>query len=155
MKKQLLFSLAACASLMVGSALANNDPTANVKASLKEPNPYADYHPAMASTAEKPLMWAWQKQNAKKLAEETSDAKLDAFLASDAAADALLAQVKEAYKSDPIVMIQIASVTQRAQVSSKEVLARWVAALRRAKASAKDNYRWAFYRDQLTLCGER
>ncbi len=119
----------------------------------KDPNPYADYEPAMKSTDEKPLLSFWQVKNAKKVAEATTTAKLDAFLASDAAADALLAQVKEAYKSNPIVMIQIASVTQRAQVSSKEALARWIAALKRAKASAKDNYRWGFYRDQLALCG--
>ncbi len=172
MKKQMLLVSTLCATLAIVSAcktqsnnqkvvkaatppapVVNNDPVANVKPAAKDPNRFSDYGLAMTSTAENPLLSKWQVQHAKEIAAATTDAKLDAFLASDAAADALLAKVKEAYKSDPIAMIQIASVTQRAQVSSKEALARWIAALKRAQQKAPDQYRKTFYRDQLILCG--
>ncbi len=151
MNKQILLVSALCAGLSFVSACT----TAPVKVEEKDPNPYSDYEVAIAHTKERPLLSFWQVEHAKEIAAATTDAKLDAFLASDAAADALLAQVKEAYKSQPIPMIQIASVTQRAQVSSKEVRARWIAALKRAQKSAPDAYRYDFYRDQLILCGAK
>ncbi len=158
MNKHILLASALCMGLVFASAPVcadNNDPVANVKIEAKDPNPFSDYGAAMAHTTEKPLLSFWQVEHAKEIAEATTDAKLDAFLASDAAADALLAQVKEAYQSDPIPMIQIASTTQRALVSSPESLARWVAALKRAQKAAPDAYRRDFYRDQLVLCGEK
>ncbi len=156
MNKQILLVSALCAGLAFAPSPVRADaidPVANVKIEAKDPNPFADYGPAMASTKEHPLLSFWQVAHAKEIAEATTDAKLDAFLACDKAADGLLAQVKEAYKSEPIPMIQIASVTQRAQVSSKETLARWVAALKRAQKAAPDAYRRDFFRDQLALCG--
>jgi len=98
----------------------------------------------------------WQNANDAKLAEATKPEALKAFVASDAAADALLAQVKGAYATDPVVMTQVGCVTQcvlcRKWPQAPAGRKVWVAALERRIDSAKDDYVKTFCRQQLWLC---
>jgi len=122
-----------------------------------DPNPFSDYGPGMKHTKEIPLGSYWQQDNKAKIAEATKVETLAAFVATPAAADALLAKVGPAYTTDPVVLTQIGAVTQLVMCpkcdkapASRKV---WVAALERALKNAKDDYRKAFYADQLRWCG--
>jgi len=103
-----------------------------------------------------PTAVAWQNANEAKIAAATKPEVLKAFVASDAAADALLAQVKGAYASDPVVMTQIGCVTQLVMCPKcpKATACRkvWVAALERRMASTSDDYVKTFCQQQLWLC---
>ena len=122
-----------------------------------DPNAFADYGPAMRHTKEIPLGSYWQQENKAKIAEATKRETLAAFVASPAAADALLAKVGPAYTTDPVVLTQIGAVSQLVMCPkcAKAPACRklWVAALERALKGAKDDYRKAFYADQLRWCG--
>ena len=100
-----------------------------------------------------PTAVAWQNANEAMIADATNPETLRAFVASDAAADALLAQLKGAYRTDPFVMTQIGGVTQQV-LSPKAPACRktWVAALERRIASSDDDYVKTFCRQQLWLC---
>ena len=88
---------------------------------------------------------------------------LAGFVADAESADALLAQLKGAYETDPIVMTQIAAVTQWVMLpdpcflffwkpcpsTGREV---WKQALERKVSSAMDDYVRTFCRQQLELC---
>ena len=78
---------------------------------------------------------------------------------SPAAADALLAQIGVAYSGDPLVLTQIAGVSQLVMCPKcpKAPAYRkvWVAALERARDAAKDDYVKTFCRQQLWWCGYR
>ena len=71
-----------------------------------------DMKPSAAATADAPTAAEWQVTNAALLAEATADEKLAAFVADAAAADALLAQVKGEYKTDPVAAFQVGAVSQ-------------------------------------------
>ena len=98
----------------------------------------------------------WQRTNDAELKAATTPAALAKFVESDAAADALLAQIGPAYKGDPLVLTQIAGVTQlvmcpkcdRAPTRRKV----WVAALERARDGTKDGYVRTFCTQQLDIC---
>ena len=128
-----------------------------------DPNPYADYGPAMQSTAEKPLAATWSRENDAAIAAATKESVLAGFVSDAASADALLAQLKGAYETDPIVMTQIAAVTQwvmlpdpfflffwKAFPSSGRVV--WREALERRISTAMDDYVRTFCTQQLELC---
>ena len=131
-----------------------------------DPNPFADYGPAMKTTAAQPLGSYWQQEHAAEIAAATTPEALGVYLASPEAASALLAKVGPAYTSDPMDLTRIAAVTQlvmapegasktasvRQQAAPREL---WVAALERALGTAPDEYRRAFFTDQLRWCGER
>ena len=98
----------------------------------------------------------WQGKNDAALKAATTPAALAKFAESDAAADALLAQIGPAYKGDPLVLTQIAGVTQLVMCPAcDKAPARrkvWVAALERARDGAKDDYVRTFCRQQLDIC---
>ena len=98
----------------------------------------------------------WQRKNDAALKAATSPAALAKFVESDASADALLAQIGPAYRGDPLVLTQIAGVTQLVMCPAcDKATARrkvWIAALERARDGAKDGYVRTFCRQQLDIC---
>ena len=130
-----------------------------------DPNPFASYGPAMVSTAENKLAVNWSKENDAKIAAATDDAVLAGFVADDAAADALLSRIGPAYTSDPLVLTQIAAVTQYVmrpgswwdwllfwEPSVTSQRATWVSALERRAAMPGSAYVHTFCEQQLYLC---
>ena len=103
-----------------------------------------------------PTSVEWQNANDARLKAATAPEALRKFVASDAAADALLAQIGPAYRGDPLVLTQIACVTQLVMCPKcdKAPACRrlWVAALERAQAKTDDDYVRTFCRQQLDLC---
>ena len=148
--KKLVFALSVLA-FAAGCATVSQNPD--------ELFPYNDYVKAMEPQAGNPMAAEWQEQNAALIAAETSPAALKQYVASREAADALLAQVKEAYASDPMTLTKIAAVTQLVMCpkcqKAPACRAIWVAALENALVNAKDAYRIQFFRDQLRWCGNR
>ena len=85
-------------------------------------------------------------------------------MAGEATAVALLAQIKGAYASDPLVLTQIAAVTQWVMLpdpwycllwdgphaAGRKV---WTAALQKTIDGSGDEYVRIFCRQQLDLCG--
>ena len=128
-----------------------------------DPNPFAGYGPAMKSTAEHPLAVNWSQANDAAIAAATSDAALAAVVVDETSAAALLKQIKPAYATDPLVLTQVAAVTQWVMLpdpwyclfwdgehaSGRKV---WVAALESLKASTSDGYVKTFCQQQLDLC---
>jgi len=117
---------------------------------------YADYGKAMAQTKGYQMAYEWQQKDPKAIAEATKPEVLAAFVKSDAAADALLAKIGTSYDGDPIILTQIAAVTQLVMCPKcpKAPACRkvWVAALERARAQADDGYIRTFCDQQLRLC---
>ena len=115
-----------------------------------------DIRPDAAQAGAAPTAVEWQNKNDAALAAATRPEVLAKFVATPAAADALLAQVGPAYAGDPLVLTQIAAVPQLVMCPKcdKAPAARkvWVAALKKAVASAKDDYVRTFCRQQLDLC---
>ena len=115
-----------------------------------------DIRPDAAQAGAAPTAVEWQNRNDAALAAATRPEVLAKFVATPAAAEALLAQVGPAYAGDPLVLTQIAAVTQLVMCPrcDKAPAARkvWVAALEKAVASAKDDYVRTFCRQQLDLC---
>ena len=147
--KNLIFA----AVVMVGAGLVAADP-----------NPYASYSTAMATDKSSPSAAEWHNANQAALAKATSESALAAFVEDAASARALLAQVKPAYATDPMVAAQIAAVSQYVMDaepswwafwswfgdSPREI---WTAALLEAARTADDAYRAEFFLDQLRWCG--
>ena len=103
-----------------------------------------------------PTSVEWQNANDARLKSATTPETLAKFVASDAAADALLARIGPAYRGDPLVLTQIGCVTQLVMCPKcDKAPARrklWIAALERARANATDDYVKTFCRQQLDLC---
>lgn len=117
---------------------------------------YADYGPAMKHVDGYEMAYEWQRRDPKAVADATRRETLAAFVASDAAADALLARIGTSYDGDPVALTQIAAVTQLVMCPKcPNAPARrkiWVAALERARSSADDGYVRTFCDQQLRLC---
>ena len=98
----------------------------------------------------------WQRTNDAALKAAATPAALAKFVESDSAADALLAQIGPAYKGDPLVLTQIAGVTQlvmRPKCDKAPTRRKvWVAALERARDGTKDGYVRTFCTQQLDIC---
>ncbi len=121
-----------------------------------------DIRPA-ASNSKVPTGVEWENANDAKLAAETAPEKLAAFVADDASAKALLAQVKPAYATDSLVARQIAAVSQWVMLpdawyclfwdgeheAGRKV---WVEALLTRAETASDDYVKEFCLDQLRWC---
>ena len=149
MKKIVMIGLAAVSGMAVAA----------------DPNPFADYTSGMASDKSHPMAVEWQNANNAALVKETSDETLAGFVKDAASARALLAQVKPAYETDPMVSAQIAAVSQYVMREgepswwafwswfSDSPRRVWTAALLEAAASAPDAYRAECYLDQLRWCG--
>ena len=69
-----------------------------------------DIKPEVGKAAEAPTGAEWHDANERKLAEETCDAALAAIVADPRSAKALLAKVKGASRTDPMVASKIAAV---------------------------------------------
>lgn len=163
-----LFAVALVAGLMAGCAQLGDATSASRPAEkkeltepemvqLKDPNPFANYGPAMASTKGLPMAYEWQKANDAAIAQALEPKALAPYLESDVVAGKLLAQVKGAYASDPVVLTQIATISQRVMCptcpKAPKNRARWTAALLAAAKDAPDAYRTMFFLDQLRWCG--
>lgn len=123
-----------------------------------DPNPFADYGKGMASDKDLPMAVEWHNQTAATLAKETEFESLVQYVMLPKNADDLLAQVKEAYKTDPMVATKIAGVSQIVMSPrwNKAPAAReiWTCALLGAAEKAPDEYRKMFFLDQLRWCGK-
>lgn len=156
--KKLLFAVAvlACAALHAASPAANaaKDPAA----------PFDNYDPAMESTAEHPLAVVWQDAHADELKAALTDETLAGFVADATAAEALLAKIRPAYGTDPLVAVQIAAVSQWVMLpdpwyclfwDGEHAAGRkvWVNALMDRIEGTADSYVKEFCLDQLRWCG--
>jgi len=142
--------LAGCATEKVGfvpsdGALKPSDPKA-----------YASYGPAMKHVDGYQMAYEWQTANPELVKEATKPDVLAKFVENDASADAILAKIGTAYDGDPVVLTQIAAVTQLVMCPKcdKAPAARkiWVAALKRSASKTKDGYVRTFCAQQLRLC---
>lgn len=135
-------------------------------AGAADPNKYADYGAAMAPNKTYPMAVEWHAANRAAIEAETADGKLAVFVADSDSAKALLAKVKPAYDTDPMVAAQVAAVSQyvmRTEPSWWEFWAWfsdsdrdvWTAALLEAAADAKDAYCKMLFLDQLRWCGRQ
>lgn len=161
MKKIHLSLLAMVASIAVYAQDANN-PVKPIK--VDDPTaPYHNYGPAMESSPGKPLTSAWQKSQRKAIDVATCDAALAAFVADSASAEALLAKVKGAYATDPLVLTQIAAVSQWVMLPDAwynllwdgphaEGRKVWAKALIGKSSSSCDEYVRLLCLDQLRWC---
>ena len=103
-----------------------------------------------------PTCVEWQNDHDAELGKAVSAESLDAALASDAAADELLAKVAGAYDTDPLVATKVAAATARAMEPGGKAKRRtWAGALLRAASAATDGYRAVFFLEQLRWCGFR
>ena len=102
------------------------------------------------------MAYEWQQTNPKLVADATRKEVLAKFVASDAAADALLAKIGTSYDGDPIALTQIAAVTQLVMCpkcpKAPKCRQLWVAALKRARANTDDGYVRTFCDQQLRIC---
>ena len=126
-------------------------------------NPYSDYKSGMASDKNFPMAVEWHDSNREAIESGTSKATLAAFLADESSAKALLAQVKGAYDTDPMVAVQVAAASQYAMNAdpswwefwrwfSDSPRRIWTKALIAEAAEATDSYRAEFCLDQLRWC---
>ena len=128
------------------------------KPELEKPNPgaYSGYGNAMAHCDGCQMAYEWQQANPKLVADATRKEALAKFVASEAAADALLAKIGTSYDGDPVVLTQIAAVTQLVMCpkcpKAKQCRALWVAALKRARSNTDDGYVRTFCDQQLRIC---
>ena len=123
-----------------------------------DPNPFANYEDGMASDVKLPMAVEWHNQVADGLAKETSFETLQQYVMLPKNADDLLAQVKSAYETDPMVATKIGCVSQIVMCpkwekapSAREI---WTCALLSAAEKAPDEYRKLFFLDQLRWCGK-
>jgi len=77
-----------------------------------DPNPFSTYTLGMASDRNWPMAVEWQDANRAAIDAATQEDVLAAFVADEAAAEALLAKICDAYRSDPLVLTQVAAVSQ-------------------------------------------
>jgi len=134
-----------------------------IAAGKKDPNAFANYGAGMASDKQYPMAVEWHNTNRNALETETSEDALASFADSEEAAKAILAKIKTAYATDPMVAVQIAAVSQYVMTaepswwefwnwfsdSPREI---WTKALLEAVASATDTYVAQLCVDQLRWC---
>ena len=123
-----------------------------------------DIKPDAAKAGEALSAVDWQNKNDAALKAATDEATLAAFVADEASAKALLAQVKSAYATDPIVAFQVGAVSQWVMLddpwyclfwdgphaAGRKV---WTKALCCTLRGAQDDYVKMFCLDQLRWCG--
>ena len=128
-----------------------------------DPNQFANYEVAMKDNAKSPFAVGWSRAHDAEIKAATEEDVLAACVADAASAAALLGQVKPAYESDPLVLTQIAAVTQWVMADDPCFLCFWkpspsagrkvwTEALVRKIAESKDDYIRTFCRQQLDLC---
>ena len=128
-----------------------------------DPNKFADYGAAMTDSAKFPFAVGWSRAHDAEIKAATEEDVLAACVADAESASALLGKVKPAYESDPLVLTQIAAVTQWVMTENPCFLLFWkpspsagrkvwTEALVRKIAESKDDYIRTFCRQQLDLC---
>jgi len=166
MKTSALFhsSLLLFTSAFAFAAFADTIDPVSSRTDDKDPTPYYDYGRAMAHEDGYQMAVEWHNAVGAKLDAAVDEDALAAFVADDAAAAALLAQVKGAYETDPIVATQVAAVSQwtmgeepcwicfwkPSPAAGRKV---WVKALVARAETADDTYVKLFCLDQLRWCG--
>ena len=133
-----------------------------------DPNAFADYGPAMAPVKNDPMAVEWQQTDEAKIAAATTPKALADHVWDAASAEALLAKVQGAYKTDPLTLTVIGAVSQyeavigRANGCQKRCSTPgaapcqrkiWNMALLAAFRKTKDEYIQTFLLDQLRWCG--
>ena len=130
-----------------------------------DPNPYANYSAGTSSDASDPSAAIWHGTARAAIAEETSDSKLAEIACCPERAKSLLAMVKPAYATDPMVATKIAAVSQYVMREgdyswwefwtwfSDSPRSVWTAALLDAAKSATDSYVAEFMLEQMRWCG--
>ena len=102
------------------------------------------YGPAMGHHDGYQMAYEWQRKNPEAVKKATEPKVLAEFVKSDLAADELLWKIGTSYAGDPVVLTQIAAVTQLVMCPKcdKAPAGRkvWVAALQRRRASTTDGY---------------
>lgn len=128
-----------------------------------DPNPFHDYGSAMQHHDGYLMAYEWQRTAAGKIRDATREEVIEGFVDSEETAAALLDGLKGAYATDPVVLTQIAAVTQWVMLpdpwyclfwngphaAGREV---WRAALTAKMAASDDEYVRTFCRQQLDLC---
>lgn len=146
------------AAVVVGCATTQESVEPVLPEMAGDPNPFADYGKGMASDKDLPMAVEWHNRNAAALAKETDFKALQQYVMLPKNADDLLAQVKEAYETDPMVATKIAGVSQivMCQKWDKAPAAReiWTCALLKWAETSPDGYRKMFFLDQLRWCGK-
>ena len=134
-----------------------------------DPNEFASYSPGTASKAGDPSAAEWQKANEAAIKAATSPEALKEHLKDAAAAKALLAKVKGAYASAPMVLTVAAAISQHVmqpddcgwlcaigrtlafwRTDERDV---WTEALLDTATKSSDVYVQMFCLDQLRWCG--
>jgi len=161
--KKLLFVLALACVLPLFAA--KDEGGVDKRVDAKDPAaPYHNYEDAMAHRDGYEMAVEWHNAVGAKLDEAVDEDVLAAFVADEAAAAALLAQVRGAYDTDPVAATQIAAVTQwtmgeepcwlcfwkPSPAAGRKV---WVKALVTRAETADDAYVKLFCLDQLRWCG--
>jgi len=135
-----------------------------------DPNVFADYAAGTAEVPNDPTAAIWQGRHAAEIAAATTPRALAEHVWNAAAAEALLAKVQGAYKTDPLTMTVIGAVSQhvmepmigrpngcqkRCSTPGAEPCTRkiWNLALLAAFRRTKDEYVQTFLLDQLRQCG--
>ena len=157
--------LAGCASLGGGAPASPQSPKKDLTepemVQLADPNPFANYGPAMQSSDAFPLTVNWQDAHKAEIAAATSPETLLRLLRKNNG-KGLLDELRAPYHTDPIVMQQIAAMSQFVMDPARntsELRTRWTKAL-----IAKINTGWSlnfkdtaayhalFCLDQLRWC---
>ena len=151
------FCLAALAATLAGCATGKyGEFTPKPALQPSSADAFASYGPAMKHHDGYQMAYEWQQKNQQAVAAATKPETLAAFVASDAAADALLAKIGTSYDGDPVALTQIAAVTQFVMCpkcpKAPARRAVWAAALRRARAATDDGYVRTFCDQQLRVC---
>ena len=128
-----------------------------------DPNKFANYELAMQDSPKTPFAVGWSQAHDAEIKAATEEEVLAACVADAESAAALLGKIKPAYESDPLVLTQIAAVTQWVMLpepcwlcfwkpSPAKGRVVWNEALARKIAESKDDYIRTFCRQQLDLC---
>ncbi len=131
-------------------------------------NKFADYGAAMAPVKKDPMAVEWQKTDDAQIAAATTFQALAAYVKDAAAAEALLAKIQPAYKTNPLTLTVIGAVSQYVMDPAAGVgpclkLCKtpgaapcrrkiWNLALLAAFRKTKDAYIQTFLLDQLRWC---
>ena len=168
--KKLIFAMVVAAGALAFAA--ETKPVAAKPAAAKpaaekpkyvDPNKFADYGAAMTDSAKSPFAVGWSRAHDAEIKAATEEDVLAACVTDAESAAALLGKVKSAYESDPLVLTQIAAVTQWVMTDDPCFLCFWkpspsagrkvwTEALARKIAESKDDYIRTFCRQQLDLC---
>ena len=157
--KRLIFAMVVAAGALAFAA--ETKPAAKPK--YVDPNKFADYTLAMKDSANAPFAVGWSQAHDAEIKAATEEVVLAACVADAESAAALLGKIKPAYESDPLVLTQIAAVTQWVMTEDPCFLffwkpspsagrKVWTEALARKIAESKDDYIRTFCRQQLDLC---